>query len=427
MSITSIICASASMEEDKKRLEVATIEMQMAFKSPDLTYLAPRLKAIQAPSQRTNRICWKKQRILEFMDYEEEERDRSSSPIRLGSNNQVKGKGKVVDQPEIAPPGDDNLPWVEKYRPKTLNDLVSHKVIISTIEKFIEEHRLPHLLFYGPPGTGKTSTILACAQKLYGPKWRSMIMEMNASDTRGIDTVREEIKTFASTRKIFSSGFKLIILDEADAMTQAAQNALRRIIEKYTQNVRFCIICNYISKIIPAIQSRCTRFRFSPLELDQVESRLNLIIEAENVNITSEGKHALMKLAGGDMRKALNVLQSCHAAYDQIDANAVYSCTGNPEPQNIKDIVEAMSGDEFTAAHSTIMKIKTEKGIALQDIITDIYKYLETYQLPANVRIYLLDNLASIDYRLAKGGTEKFQVSALLGTFKNALELARQN
>ncbi|CAG8446236.1 1760_t:CDS:10 [Ambispora leptoticha] len=363
----------------------------------------------------------------DIMDYEEEKRDRSPSPIRFESNSKLKGKGKVIDQPEIAPPTDDNLPWVEKYRPKTFNELVSHKVIISTIEKFIEEHRLPHLLFYGPSGTGKTSTILACAQKLYGPKWKSMIMEMNASDTRGIDTVREEIKTFASTRKIFSSGFKLIILDEADAMTQQAQNALRRIIEKYTQNVRFCIICNYVSKIIPAIQSRCTRFRFSPLELDQIETRLNFIIDAENVNITQEGKNALMKLSGGDMRKALNILQSCHAAYERIDENAVYNCTGNPEPQSIKDIVEAMSGNEFTAAYSMMMKIKTEKGIALQDIIMDIYKYLESYQLPADVRIYLLDNLANIDYRLAKGGTEKFQVSALLGTFKNALELVQQN
>lgn len=176
---------------------------------------------------------------------------------------------------------------VEKYRPATLSDLVSHKDITSTVTRFIEKNRLPHLLFYGPPGTGKTSTILAMARKIYGPdKWKNNVLELNASDERGIDVVREQVKSFASTRNVFSGstapgGYKLIVLDEADAMTTAAQGALRRVIEQYTKNVRFCIICNYVNKIIPAIQSRCTRFRFNPLELDQVDSRLQHVIENE--------------------------------------------------------------------------------------------------------------------------------------------------
>ncbi|KAJ1538787.1 Replication factor C (RF-C) subunit, partial [Nowakowskiella sp. JEL0078] len=202
-----------------------------------------------------------------------------------------------------------NLPWVEKYRPSTLDDLISHTDIISTITKFIDENKLPHLLFYGPPGTGKTSTVLACARRLYGNRLNSFVLEMNASDDRGIDAVREQIKNFASTKTVFSSGFKLIILDEADAMTQVAQAALRRIIEKYTRNVRFCIICNYVSKIIPAIQSRCTRFRFGPLKEEQIRPRLQYVIESEGVNITKEGVNALLKLSMGDMRKSLNILQ----------------------------------------------------------------------------------------------------------------------
>ena len=149
-----------------------------------------------------------------------------------------------------------NLPWVEKYRPSVLQELISHEDIIRTIRKFISEEKLPHLLFYGPPGTGKTSTILACAKELYSPKeFNSMVLELNASDDRGINVVRNQILSFASTRTIFNSGYKLVILDEADAMTNDAQNALRRIIEKYTDNVRFCLICNYLSKIIPALQS----------------------------------------------------------------------------------------------------------------------------------------------------------------------------
>lgn len=155
---------------------------------------------------------------------------------------------------------------------------------LTTVEKFVEADQLPHLLFYGPPGTGKTSTIMALAARLYGKSYRSHVLELNASDDRGIDVVRGQIKAFASTRNMFSmhqDTFKLIILDEADAMTQAAQAALRRIMEQYTRNVRFCIICNYVNKIIPAIQSRCTRFRFAPLEAAQVERRIDGVIAAE--------------------------------------------------------------------------------------------------------------------------------------------------
>ncbi len=209
------------------------------------------------------------------------------------------------------------------------------------------------MLFYGPPGTGKTTTILAIAKKLYGPKWKSMVLELNASDDRGIDVVREQIKNFASTKTIFSSGFKLIILDEADNMTQAAQAALRRVIEKYTRNVRFCLICNYVSKIIPALQSRCTRFRFGPLKLDQIEKRLNFIIEREGVKIDDSGKQALLKLSNGDMRRALNIMQACHAAYDLVDETAVYTCTGHPLPKDIQMMVRWMMSEEFTNAYQS--------------------------------------------------------------------------
>ncbi|CAE6449621.1 unnamed protein product, partial [Rhizoctonia solani] len=191
-----------------------------------------------------------------------------------------KDKGKQKEAPEENFK-DDTLPWVEKYRPVTLSDVVSHQDITSTIERFIEKNRLPHLLFYGPPGTGKTSTIVAVARRIYGNDYKKQILELNASDDRGIEVVREQIKQFAETRTLFNKGFKLIILDEADMMTQAAQAALRRVIEQYTRNVRFCIICNYVNKITPAIQSRCTRFRFSPLPIPEVEKRVNMVIESE--------------------------------------------------------------------------------------------------------------------------------------------------
>ncbi|KAI0317155.1 P-loop containing nucleoside triphosphate hydrolase protein [Amylostereum chailletii] len=336
----------------------------------------------------------------------------------------AKAKGKGVDRGDgYEREHDETLPWVEKYRPVSLDDVVSHKDITSTIEKFIEKNRLPHLLFYGPPGTGKTSTILAVARRIYGPDFRKQILELNASDDRGIDVVRERIKQFAETRTLFSKGYKLIILDEADMMTTAAQAALRRVIEQYTKNVRFCIICNYVNKIIPAIQSRCTRFRFSPLPIPEVERRLKHVVEAEGVKLTDGGKAALLKLSKGDMRRALNVLQACHAAYDQTDESEVYACTGNPHPSDIETVVNSMLADEFLTSYKLINSLKTERGLALQDLLIGTYEYVETIEFPPAARVYLLDHIATTEHRLASGASEKLQLTALLGVFKNAVEL----
>nr|ASF90264.1 hypothetical protein SPAR03742 [Bartheletia paradoxa] len=350
---------------------------------------------------------------VEMIDVDE----GSSAPLPVIKT--AKGKGKLVEDDVL----NNNLPWVEKYRPQTLDEVVSHRDITSTIEKFIDKNRLPHLLLYGPPGTGKTSTILAMARGIYGKDSRNNVLELNASDDRGIDVVREQIKNFASTRVFGGSAFKLVILDEADMMTQAAQAALRRVIEQYTRHVRFCIICNYVNKIVPAIQSRCTKFRFSPLKLDQVEERLDTVIKSEGVNITIDGKAAVIKLSKGDMRRALNVLQACHAAYDVIDEASVYSCTGNPHPADIERFVQSMMNDEFTTSFNTITALKLDKGLALQDMITGIYDFVDSVMFSAQSRIYLLDHLATIEHRLSTGGSEKIQLSALLAAFKNAVAL----
>ncbi len=209
----------------------------------------------------------------------------------------------------------------------TLADVSGHQDILATINKFVDANRLPHLLLYGPPGTGKTSTVLALARRIYGTEnMRQMVLELNASDDRGIDVVREQIKTFASTKQIFTmgratgggksalAGYKLIILDEADAMTNTAQMALRRIMEQYTANTRFCIIANYAHKLSPALLSRCTRFRFSPLKEKDIRVLVDKVIEEENVEIMPEATDALVTLSKGDMRRALNVLQACHAS-----------------------------------------------------------------------------------------------------------------
>jgi len=312
----------------------------------------------------------------------------------------------------------NSLPWIEKYRPTKLDELISHQEIIQTLTKMIESGRLPHLLFYGPPGTGKTSTILACARLMHGPSYKSQTLELNASDDRKISVVREEIKTFASTQKMFSTGIKLIILDEADAMTKDAQDALRRIMEKYTKNTRFCLICNNVNNIIPAIQSRCTKFRFSALDEDQARERLEYIIKSEEVKIDEGGIKALLKLGKGDMRRSINILQSTFLSFNNdVNEENVYSCTGNPQPQDIDSIYEALMKNNFSEGYEYINNLKKVKGYALLDIIQEITDKIFLTTFPDEAKSELFIKLSDIEYRLSIGSSEKIQVGALISAF----------
>ncbi|XP_038209755.1 replication factor C subunit 5 isoform X2 [Zerene cesonia] len=288
----------------------------------------------------------------------------------------------------------------------------------------MQQNQLPHLLFYGPPGTGKTSTILACAKQMYTPQqFNSMVLELNASDDRGIGIVRGQILSFASTRTIFKAGPKLIILDEADAMTNDAQNALRRIIEKYTENVRFCIICNYLGKIIPALQSRCTRFRFAPLQQNQIVPRLQEIIQKENVKITDDGIKALLTLSGGDMRKVLNTLQSTWLAYRDVTEDNVYTCVGHPLRSDINNILNwLLNENDFATSFKHIQDLKIAKGLALGDILTEIHTIIQRLKLPPEVLISLLIKMADSEARLASGCSERIELASLIAAFQEARE-----
>ena len=377
----------------------------------------------------------------------------ASDGIQFSSDNTAsKGKRIAADLPVEA---EDNLPWVEKYRPNTMDDVQGHQDILATINRFIEHNRLPHLLLYGPPGTGKTSTILALARKIYGPKnIRQMVLELNASDDRGIDVVREQIKTFASTKQIFSAAtaatpssgglgaFKLIILDEADAMTSAAQMALRRIMEKYTANTRFCVIANYTHKLSPALLSRCTRFRFSPLKEDDIRALVDHVISAESVNITPEAVDSLVKLSKGDMRRALNVLQACHAGsrplpmrgeappkpedivYDVITNDTIYNCIAAPHPADIRMIMHTLlSTPDVTSCLSTINTLKASRGLALADILTALAEELQTLDVAPQTRVQWLEGLAEIEFRLAGGGSESVQTGGMVGVVRQGCDL----
>lgn len=327
---------------------------------------------------------------------------------------------------------DENLPWVEKYRPLTLDDVYGQEEIVNTVRRFVSSGKLPHLLFYGPPGTGKTSTVVALAREIYGPRYKNSVLELNASDDRGIDVVRDQIKNFALTRQIFDLGFKLIILDEADLMTLTAQNALRRVIEKYTKNTRFCILANYAHKLNPALLLRCTRFRFSPIPQEAIRERVDRVVVQEKLDIGGDAVLALLDLSRGDMRKALNVLQACQAAAeredgsgsDPITAEMIYECVGAPPPQCVDTILQLVLHDDWLTCYSTVTRVRVENGLALVDIISAIVDKLEAVELPPKARTAILARLADVEYAISKGGNDRIQTSAMIGYIKSGLGCA---
>lgn len=235
--------------------------------------------------------------------------------------------------------------------------------------------------------------------------------------------VRDQIKQFAATRNMFSSQPKLIVLDEADAMTSDAQFALRRVIEKYTKNARFCLICNYVSKIIPALQSRCTRFRFAPLKRAQIESRLRYIVDAEGLVAEEGGIKAVLRLAQGDMRRVLNILQATAMSSGTITQEAVYATTGDPLPADIRAAAGALLNKPFDEALQTLQDLAVHKGLSLADILTNLVTLVNAMGFPPAVRAYLLEKLADIEYRLASCMDESLQMASLVSAFVLARDM----
>ena len=338
----------------------------------------------------------------------------------------------------------DTLPWIEKYRPQTLDDVISHHNVLTTLKIFIKNKCFPHLLFYGPPGTGKTSVVMACAKELYGEYSQIMVMELNASDDRGIEVVRNKIKQFVTAKHIFFGQnshqedkdkiFKLVILDETDAMTADAQAILRKVVEKYTSNTRFCLICNYIQNINPALQSRCTKFRFAPLNNKDIRARIMEISKKENVNITKSGIDTILKISRGDMRKVLNNLQSTNMAYSKVTEKNVNSCLGYPRKNQIDKMFNMLLNESFADTYSGILELKNIYGLSLNDILLEIHDGILNYlldknnddviceylnKLSTNQVLGILDKLRTIEYNQSVNTNENIQLGALVGTFKS--------
>ena len=306
--------------------------------------------------------------------------------------------------------------WTEKYRPQSLDEIVNQVEIVSRFKNFVNEKNMPHLLLVGPAGVGKTTSILALAKDLYGPSYRSFILELNASDERGIGVIRDKVKNFARTAAIASPvSFKILIMDEADHLTGDAQHALRRTMEIYTKTCRFCLLGNYSENIIDPIQSRCSVFRFSPLEEDDLKGHIEDIAKRESLDIVEEGIDAIYQASNGDVRKSINLLQAAAANKQNIDDVAIYNLLGNVSPEAIKNMLNTALGGNFLDSRELLRELLINQGVAPADIIRNVYReIMRSSSLSERMKVKLSDTLGTIDYRLTQGSRAEIQLSTLL-------------
>jgi len=310
--------------------------------------------------------------------------------------------------------------WAEKYRPQSLSEMVNQKEIVERLESFVKTKNIPHCIFAGPPGTGKTTAALCLARNLYGAGYKEHLMELNASDERGINVVRKTVKTFARMRSIGEIPFKIMILDEADNMTRDAQQALRRTMERFTGTCRFILIANYSGKIIEPIQSRCAPFRFTYLSREDHDIYLRRIIEKENVKMSDDGLDAIFEVCGGDLRKTTNTLQAAASLGRPIDAETIYSVIGRANPADVREMITlAMKGD-FIGSREKLREMILKYGLAGIDIIRQIHIEIFRSGLPEKWKIKLADAIGEIDFRLIQGADEEVQLSALLARLTEA-------
>lgn len=304
--------------------------------------------------------------------------------------------------------------WTEKYRPKNLDEVIGQRHVTERLKAYVETKNMPHLLMTGPAGTGKTTCSLAMAREMFGDEWKGNFIELNASDERGIDVVRGKIKEFARTAPLGNAEFKIIFMDEADALTSDAQAALRRTMEKYSKICRFILSCNYSSKIIDPIQSRCAVFRFKPLSKDDVKGFLMRIVTNENVKIDDEALDALVHVARGDMRRAVNSLQVAASMDKTIDVDTIYQTTGLANPEEVKKMIETALKGNFIAARDKLDEIMIEFGLSGQDIIRQIHSSFFELSIDDREKVMLMDKTGEIEFRIIEGSNERIQLEALL-------------
>ncbi|UCE10394.1 MAG: replication factor C small subunit [Candidatus Thorarchaeota archaeon] len=304
--------------------------------------------------------------------------------------------------------------WTEKYRPRTLGDIVGQTAIVERLIEFVANRTVPHCLFAGPPGTSKTTAAMALARDLFGETFGRNFMELNASDERGIDVVRKQIKNFARSMASGEAPFKVLVLDEADHLTGDAQHALRRTMETFAISCRMILICNYSNRIIPPIQSRCAIFKFPRLDDSAIGSRLDYIAKKESISLKAEGKKSILYLAQGDMRAAINLLQAASSTGKEITAEVVFSISGHADPQRIREMLNEAKEGSLGNSLETLRDILYQQGVSPVDLVRQIHREMLQIGLSEEQLLLVLDKAAEAEFRIAEGASGEVQLTAFL-------------
>ena len=307
--------------------------------------------------------------------------------------------------------------WTEKYRPSKFLEIVGQDNIIKKVESLTSSLNIPHLLFAGPAGTGKSTLALIVVKELFGKHWKENYLELNASDERGINVVREKVKSFARTKSLGNVPFKIIFLDEADALTPEAQQALRRTMENYSGTCRFILSCNYSSKIIDPIQSRCAIFRFKLLEKKDIEKVIQKISEGEKLTISPDALELIYEGSEGDCRRCINILQSTASISPLINYDLVSTIISSAKPKDIRVVLDyAVSGD-FQKAREKLLDVVLKEGISGQDVIKSIQKEIWNLPVEPEVKVKLTEKTGEAEFRIVEGSDPFIQLQSLLASF----------
>lgn len=307
--------------------------------------------------------------------------------------------------------------WAEKYRPFKLAEVINQRHVVERVKAFVKDKSIPHMLFAGSAGTGKTTIALCIAHELYGDAWRQNVLELNASDARGIDVIRGQVKDFARTKALGEVPYKLILLDEADNLTSDAQQALRRTMEAFTNVSRFILICNYSSRIIEPIQSRCAVFRFKSLEEEDIKKFIDRIAKGEKLKLSEDAIKAIIEISEGDLRKVANLLQASASLSKKITGEVVYDVASRARPDDVRKMLDLALKGNFEDARKMLQQMLLRQGLSGEDIIYEIHRQIYNLPISEEAKVELIEKCGDYQFRISQGGNELIQLTALLAQF----------